>query len=98
MRALVAAIIPRPIPVTGWSLGKTDGNDFGAKATHLAVPAGSVYYFRCEGETAPQQLAAALNWHGSQTTPQHIINRRSTILGEKGYGLGVCSPWTPHNQ
>ena len=38
------------------------------------------------------KLAAALNWHGS-TAGTEIKNRRSTLLGEKGYGLGVCGTW-----
>ncbi|MCX7721937.1 MAG: hypothetical protein N2379_02610, partial [Verrucomicrobiae bacterium] len=45
------------------------------------------------------KLASALNLHGSEKSeirnPQSeiIVNRRSTLLGEKGYGLGVCSTW-----
>lgn len=95
---LVAAMIPRAITVTGWSLGTVSVNKFGAKATHLAVPAGAVYYFQCESDEAAKQLAAALSWHGEQNTPEHIVNRRSTLLGEKGYGLGICSNWTALKQ
>lgn len=101
---LVAAIVPKPLAVTGWSLGwpedavegteTPDGNagTGGAKSTHLAVPAGAVYYFEADSPGDAARLAAALNWHGS--TPGHVIvNRRSTLLGEKGYGLGVCGTW-----
>ena len=38
------------------------------------------------------KLATALNWHGA-TEGKEIKNRRSTLLGEKGYGLGVCGTW-----
>ena len=125
---LVAAIVQKPIPVTGWSLGEIDeqGNQTrtaGAKPTHLAVPAGAVYYFACDSADAARQLAAALNWHGgveaavpaaltrhsveaavpaaltrlagSLPPPAAIKNRRSTLLGEKGFGLGVCGTWSP---
>lgn len=90
---LVAAITGKPQPVTGWALPNgTDREQGGAKSTHLAVPAGSVYYFECADEMAATKLANALNWHG--TTPgTEIQNRRSTLMGEKGFGLGVCGTW-----
>jgi len=89
----VAAVIPRAIPITGWAL--STGDDHGAKSTHLAVPAGAVYYFEADDETEARKLADALNWHGN-TAGTEIINRRSTIFGEKGFGLGVCSTWQPY--
>jgi hypothetical protein len=98
---LVAALVPRAIPVTGWALHDTHDETGafdqpgGARATHLAVPAGSVYYFEAANETAARQLAAALNWHGAGK-PDAIRNRRSTIMGEKGFGLGVCTTWAWH--
>ena len=74
------------------------GNEGGAKSAHLAVPAGAVYYFEADSEDQAQKLASALNWHGSTTeNPSTIINRRSTLFGEKGFGLGLCSEWHPHN-
>ena len=96
---LVAAMVGKPLPVTGWSLGTTENpealpRNSGAKSTHFAVPAGSVYYFACDSAAAAGQLAAALNWHGD-TAGTTIRNRRSTLLGEKGFGLGVCGTWTP---
>jgi len=98
---LVGALTGKPLPVTGWSLGTPDNPDAearaaGAKSTHLAVPAGSVYYFACDTADAAIQLAAALNWHGGDTTGTTIRNRRSTLLGEKGFGLGVCGTWQFH--
>lgn len=93
---LVAAIVGKPLPVTGWALPNgTDREQGGAKSTHLAVPAGAVYYFECDNSEAAEKLAGALNWHGSEIThPQSkIANRRSTLLGEKGFGLGVCGAW-----
>ena len=91
---LVAAIVPKPIPVTGWALNlQTGGDNPGAKSTHLAVPAGAVYYFEAESPKAAADLAKALNWHGA-TEGTEIKNRRSTLLGEKGFGLGVCGTWS----
>jgi len=100
---LVAAIVPKPIPVTGWALpNDADRPEGGAKSTHLAVPAGAVYYFEADSAEAAAQLAAALNWHGPLVNPSDpadpanyttIRNRRSTLLGEKGFGLGVCGTW-----
>ncbi len=101
---LVAAIVPKPQTVTGWALAdeRTDDNDAPistarAKPAHLAVPAGAVYYFACDSAEAAAALAAALNWHGA-TAGTEIKNRRSTLLGEKGYGIGVCGTWLPHDE
>lgn len=91
--SLVAAITGKPIPITGWSIQhEAAGRGEGAKHTHLAVPAGSVYYFECDTELDATNLAAALNWHGAAEGTE-IKNRRSTIMGEKGFGLGVCGTW-----
>jgi len=101
---LVAAVIPRPIPITGWTerlhllrdeenIWMNGGTGSGPRVTHLAVPAGAVYYFEANSPEAAAQLAAALNWHGSEANPTTIRNRRSTLLGEKGFGLGVCGSW-----
>ena len=73
---LIAARIPGAIEISGWSL------EYGEKPTQLAVPAGAVYYFECDNEADAQKLAGALNFP----------NRRSTLFGEKGFGLGVCAP------
>jgi hypothetical protein len=77
---LIAARINKPFAFSGWREhgGKQDAS--GAKATMLAVPAGGVYYFRAE--TAGD--AAAL-------TEQLTGRRRSDLMGEQGFGLGVCS-------
>lgn len=91
---LVAALVPKPVPVTGWALANgTDRTEGGAKSTHLAVPAGAVYYFEAESDEAAQNLAAALNWQGDAPDAMNIKNRRSTLMGEKGFGLGVCGTW-----
>jgi hypothetical protein len=95
---LVAARIPKPIAVTGWTeavhLKDTPWKrEHGPRPTLLAVPAGAVYYF--EGKDAPR-LAEILAWHGDPKAPDFgrtIKNRRSTLLGEKGFGLGVCGTW-----
>lgn len=96
---LVAALTEKPLLVTGYALANDADPErkAGAKSTHLAVPAGSVYYFECTGPEAAKALAAALNWHGGETeNPTTIKNRRSTLMGEKGFGLGVCGTWHPH--
>lgn len=92
---LVAAIVPKPVVITGWSLDQNREDRGGAKSTLLAVPAGAVYYFEAEDPDEAVRLAAALNWHGSSGAAGHLLNQRSTLFGEKGYGLGVCAPWTP---
>ena len=74
---LIAARIPDAIEISGWSLLELE-----AKPTQLAVPAGAVYYFECADKSAAQKLAVALNFP----------NRRSTLWGEKGFGIGVCAP------
>lgn len=94
---LVAAVVPKPAPVTGWALPNgTDRSKGGAKATHLAVPAGAVYYFEAGSVEDAEKLAAALNWHGGDPASGVIRNRRSALLGEKGFGLGVCGTWNFH--
>lgn len=103
---LVAAIVPKAIPVTGYALPHEDtGGSGGPKPLHLAVPAGAVYYFETQDAaelTAAQHaknLATALNWHGevedSLGNAIAIKNRRSTLFGEKGFGLGLCGSWKP---
>jgi len=93
---LVAAITGKPVPVTGYATPSPHWNESergGHKSTHLAVPGGAVYYFECVTIEAAWALANALNWHGNDITPTSITNRRSTIMGEKGFGLGVCGNW-----
>ena len=97
---LVSALVSKPLPVTGWSLTggvKPSGgaSKAGAKSTHLAVPAGAVYYFNAASPEDAVKLATALNWHGSGDGSE-IKNRRSTLMGEKGFGLGVCGRWSLH--
>ena len=97
---LVAARVPKPQVITGWSdeLHLDDPDESrrsaGPKPTHLAVPAGAVYYFECANTGEAVALASALNWHGN-TPGAGIKNRRSTLFGEKGFGLGVCGHWEP---
>ena len=83
---IVAAHIAKPQIVSGWAQGKNEG----AKSTLFSVPAGSVYYFEASNEENAQKLVSSLNW---RTTDSTTINRRSALMGEKGYGIGVCSSW-----
>lgn len=93
---LVAALTGKPNPVTGYALPHEAAEQAGAaKPTHLAVPAGSVYYFQADSKEAAEKLAAALNWHSADDYTT-IRNRRSTLFGEKGFGLGVCGTWNFH--
>ncbi|MDA1278096.1 MAG: hypothetical protein O2960_29215, partial [Verrucomicrobia bacterium] len=98
----VFAIVTKPLVITGWSLPDEAGaNDSersgGAQSTHFVVPAGAIHYFEAEpdangGPGNAIALAAALNWHGSGDGTE-IKNRRSTLLGEEGFGLDVCGTW-----
>jgi CRISPR-associated protein Cmr3 len=99
---LVATLVPKPVNITGWSLPGQLANgagNGGPKSTHLAVPAGAVYYFEADFAEGPdparhaRALLDALNWHGASPGTE-IRNRRSGLLGEKGFGLGVCGTWT----
>lgn len=83
---LMAARIGKPLPFSGWDL-----QTGGPKPTHLAVPAGSVYVFACQSADEWLALAKALAWNAGDGC--EVRNRRSTLLGEKGFGLGVCSAW-----
>ena len=86
---LVAARIGKPFSFSGWDLQN------GPKPTIMAVPAGSVYIFECNSAEELKQLAAALAWNGGSGS--EIVNRRSALLGEKGFGLGVCSIYNNNN-
>jgi len=95
---LVAALVSKPLVVSGWALPDEGGasesdRKGGAQSAHFAVPAGAVYYFETSSDDEAGKLASALNWHGSDSQPTTIKNRRSTLLGEKGFGLGVCGTW-----
>ena len=102
---LVAARIPKPIVVNGFSRRANLAEDdqiAGPREILLAVPAGAVFYFEADGAdesektTNAQALVSALSWHGSASTTDtatKILHRRSTLWGEKGYGIGVCGTW-----
>lgn len=92
---LVAVAMDRPQPVTGWKLSSEADSHRGARSTLLAVPAGSVFYFETASPEEARKLADLLNWHGTGDGST-ILNRRSSLMGEKGFGLGVCGPWSPH--
>jgi CRISPR-associated protein Cmr3 len=95
---LVAAVVGKSIPVTGFALAHeaAERSEGGAKSTHFAAPAGCVYYFEADSQEAATHLADALNWHGRNLSYNTIRRRRSNLMGEKGFGLGVCGAWHPH--
>ncbi len=70
---------------------------FNRNSHTLAVPAGAVYYFEANSTDEARKLAAALHWHGDPKAADFaktIKNRRRTLRGEKGFGLGVCGTWS----
>lgn len=105
---LVAACVPKPGYVSGWSdrkhLAAKPGSSqasapgpeacSGPRAGYCAVPAGAAYYFEVPDGEDPHLLVDLLSWHGQDPPdPQVPIRRRSTLFGEQGFGLGVCSSW-----
>lgn len=85
---LVAAVVGKPISVSGYACsGRSDAEE-GPKTAHTAAPAGSVYYFECDSAEAAQNLCLALHCTATPT-----LNRRSELLGEQGFGLGLCTAW-----
>lgn len=96
---LVAVRLKGSEPVTGYSArAHLPSTAAGPRPLHHAVPAGTVYYFQAESPGAAQELATALSWHANQTANlDHVLNRRSGYLAEKGFGLGVCGNWTPQS-
>ncbi len=85
---LVAAVVGKPIAITGYATAGRVDAETGPKITHSAAPAGSVYYFECETTTAAEALCRALHCTATPT-----LNRRSELLGEQGFGLGLCTGW-----
>jgi len=77
--------VVKPMAFSGWDLVT------GPKSTQLAVPAGSCYVFECVDEAEASELVRALAWHGAGDGGDGVAIRRSTIFGEKGFGIGVCS-------
>jgi len=80
---LVAARISGSIHFSGWKLDPEKDNAGGIpKETRMAVPAGSVYYFECSGISEAAKLVEELH-----------CRSKSSLLGEQGFGLGVCGTW-----
>ena len=78
---LIAARVGKHIAISGW---KQKGEGGGCpRATHLFVPAGSVYYFRTATEDDAQLLISSLN-----------SKAYSAIGGRAGYGIGICGKFT----
>ena len=78
---LVAAVVGKPVSISGYGAE-------GPKVAHAAAPSGSVYYFECDSVEAATELCNALHCTASPT-----LTRRSELLGEQGFGLGVCTSW-----
>ena len=87
---LVAACIGKPIAFSGWDLHAGPKGSSGApKKMLLAVPAGSCYVFECESEEDVANLWNALDVQYGK--------RLSSVYGEKGFGIGVCSSFLINN-
>jgi len=86
---LVAARIGKGLSFSGWDL------QTGPKPTQVAVPAGSSYLFKCGSDEELKALATTLAWNGGNGDV--VVSRRSTLFGEKGFGLGVCSRLAQNN-
>ncbi len=71
---LIAASIEKPIPFSGWN-----NRIGGPRPTMLAVPAGSVYWFRATTGKDADALIKTLQGRC-----------KSDFYGEKGFGLGIC--------
>lgn len=85
---LVAAVVGKPVSITGYATAGRADEAEGPKNTHMAAPAGSVYYFECDSPTAAETLCRVLH-----CTAAPSLIRRSELLGEQGFGLGLCAPW-----
>ena len=85
---LVAAVVGKPVFVTGYATAGRPDSAEGPKTVHVAAPAGSVYYFECNSTAAAEQLCRAL-----PCTATPSLTRRSELLGEQGFGLGLCAAW-----
>ncbi|HYV30553.1 MAG TPA: type III-B CRISPR module-associated Cmr3 family protein, partial [Candidatus Binatia bacterium] len=79
LACLVAACLGKAQVVGGW--------DSEPKPTYLAVPSGSVYYFRAGNQEEAGKLCEVLRGRC-----------RSDFFGEKGLGLGVCGTWSHQDQ
>lgn len=85
---LVAAVVGKPVSITGYATAGRADEAEGPKNTHVAAPAGSVYYFECDSPAAAAELCRVLH-----CTAATSLIRRSELLGEQGFGLGLCAPW-----
>lgn len=83
---LRAAIVPRPLHVSGWDMAAKEGRG-APKPTSRLVPAGAVYFFeRADGKVIDENDARSL-WlsaHGART--------------EDGFGRVVPGVWNPRGE
>ncbi|MCI1748578.1 MAG: type III-B CRISPR module-associated protein Cmr3 [Acidipropionibacterium sp.] len=77
---LVSACVNRPEAVSGWSL---DPRSFGPKATKLAAPAGSTYFFRLKRRLDDKALCRL--WCKTVSDQQNDNN--------DGFGLALWGVW-----
>lgn len=78
---LIAARVGKPLAISGWKFRNNGGG--APKATHLYVPAGSVYYFEAQDNEQAKLLAKSLSGR-----PLSAFGARA------GYGIGVCGNFT----
>lgn len=70
---LITAAVGKPVTVGGWDMARGR-----AKPAYLAVPAGSVYYFKLRDRSRIDDLIAAFHY-------QNVSDKRS----EEGFGLAL---------
>ncbi len=78
---LIAARVGKPLAISGWKMKNEGGGS--PRATHLYVPAGSVYYFKAENVEHARLLAETLQ------------GKSYSAYGAcAGHGIGVCGNFT----
>ncbi len=82
---LVAAAVPKPLPVSGWDLAGEDESGERPRPTRWAVPAGAVYFWR-RGRHAPERPNGAV--------PDSLADRPQDR--DTGWGLALPGRWTFH--
>jgi CRISPR-associated protein Cmr3 len=95
---LVAAVVDRPIPYSGWDLqhpGRESGRGRATGAprpTRLFVPPGSVYFFEANTPADARAVVEAC-WGRSLFAPRGAMDRAAAIDVACGLCTGLFGPW-----
>ncbi|RMD83549.1 MAG: hypothetical protein D6815_06290 [Candidatus Dadabacteria bacterium] len=89
---LMAACVPRPMPVSGWDLA-----NHRPKPTQAAAPAGSCYWFRIEAGDSGMldRLWQEGFWPATATGGVSDDNNLSSIRQREGWSRVWFGPWDP---